>query len=168
MTPTCNHRSPCEKGRHRKATEGSGGCDDRSKCEGERRKRSGDKECREPPESRRGEETLVHVGAKSSQACRHHDPGSGKLTHNFKRIDWGVVLFCFGHQPGMWFLVPQPRIKSTSPALESRSLNHWTTGKFLDLCCHQGHTTHRKLKREIFLSGSTFFLGVGAIFLIYF
>lgn len=102
VTPTCNHRSPCEKGRHRKATEGSGGCDDRSKCEGDGRKRSGDKECQEPPESRGGEETVVHVGAKSSQPCPHRDPGSVKLTHNFKRIDWGVVLFCFGHQPGMW------------------------------------------------------------------
>ena len=147
--------------------EGSGGCDDRSKCEGNRRKRSGDKECREPPESRRGGETSVHAGAQSSQPCPRRDPGSVKLTHNFKRIDWGVALFCFGHQPGLWFLVPQSRIKSTSPALESRSLNRWTTGKFLGLCCHQGTVccpTHKKLKREIFLSGSTFFLGGGAIF----
>ena len=72
-----------------------GECDDR-------RKRSGDKECLEPPESRRGEETLVRIGAERRQPYPCRDPGLAKLTQNCKRIDWGIVLFCFGHQPGMW------------------------------------------------------------------
>ena len=29
-------------------------------------------------------------------------PWLSETTQNCKRIDWGVVLFCFGHQPGMW------------------------------------------------------------------
>lgn len=56
VTPTCDHQSPGEKGRCRKATEGSGVCDDRRKRSETRNAGS--------PESRRGKETLVHIAPK--------------------------------------------------------------------------------------------------------
>ena len=38
-------------------------------------------------------------------------------------------FFFFATPHGMWILVPQPRIESIPPALETQNLNHWTIRK---------------------------------------
>ena len=81
----------------------------------------------------------------------------GYTVHGVARVEHDLTTN--PHMPGlscgMWNLVPRPGIEPKPPALEARSLNHWTAREFPDvwlfkalICTGHGAGYSKWLQRE--------------------
>ena len=66
-----------------------------------------------------------------STSCPNHIPHNNFLGPSPIQNQFSDFFFFFEHAV-CWILVPRPRIEPRPPAVEVRSLNHWTTKDFLE------------------------------------